>query len=288
MTYLRDNYVGPLSVMNDIRNRLSDKNVDSKPMDEELLILSMYVRRPLRDPGKILYSYQKGETSRMVVEAFLVYSAFNWFMADDEMADRISLQLERLVEEKEDCNPICRLAILKDYTFRPELDDRQREMVRRQLDWLHRHGIRFSFYQELPPELIQAYQLEDRLFIEEKASPGDKITIYYRLVRRGAGNEEFRCEPMKDMFQGIFVKEFLLFYGETVEYYLVKEHGKERSRSEMRQAVREQAEVNGRTKYQMLNRILASRQLKRQAETDKLMLDYLKQDTLSEQIFTIL
>ncbi len=288
MTYLRDNYVGPLSVMNDIRNRLSDKNVDSKPMDEELLILSMYVRRPLRDPGKILYSYQKGETSRMVVEAFLVYSAFNWFMADDAMADRISLQLERLVEEKEDCNPICRLAILKDYTFRPELDDRQREMVRRQLDWLHRHGIRFSFYQELPPELIQAYQLEDRLFIEEKASPGDKITIYYRLVRRGAGNEEFRCEPMKDMFQGIFVKEFLLFYGETVEYYLVKEHGKERSRSEMRQAVREQAEVNGRTKYQMLNRILASRQLKRQAETDKLMLDYLKQDTLSEQIFTIL
>ena len=54
------------------------------------------------------------------------------------------------------------------------------------------------------------------------------------------------------------------------------------------QAVREQAEVNGRTKYQMLNRILASRQLKRQEETDKLMLDYLKQDTLSEQIFTIL
>ena len=93
---------------------------------------------------------------------------------------------------------------------------------------------------------------------------------------------------MKDMFQGIFVKEFLLFYGETVEYYLVADHGKERTSSELRRATREQAEVEGRTKYQMLNRILASRQLRKQGETDKLMLDYLKQDTLSEQIFTIL
>lgn len=42
------------------------------------------------------------------------------------------------------------------------------------------------------------------------------MTIHYRTN----AEETWKSEPMRNMYQGIFVKEFLLFYGEKMEYYL--------------------------------------------------------------------
>lgn len=49
------------------------------------------------------------------------------------------------------------------------------------------------------------------------------MTIHYRLIRDKDTGENFKSEPMKNMYQGIFVKEFLLFYDEILEYYLTVE-----------------------------------------------------------------
>lgn len=288
LMYLRDTYVGPLELMDELRDRLKQKGMDTRPLDEELLILSMYVRKPLRHPWEILSSYLTGTVNEVVSEAFLTFCAFRWLMADEVLEGGLTGQLEQLVENKEECNPVCRLAILKDYVYRDKLGAEQKTCAKKQLEWLNREGVRLPFYKDLPADLIQAYQLEDRLFIEEKAGPEDKITIYYRMPGAGQQPGEYKSEPMKNMFQGIFVKEFLLFYGETLEYYLVTEHGGVKQKSEIKKAACGQADISGKTKYQLLNRILAAKHLRRGPEFEQLTEEYLKQDALSKQAFTIL
>ncbi len=48
------------------------------------------------------------------------------------------------------------------------------------------------------------------MFIEERQRAEAKVTIHYRTN----AEETWKSEPMRNMYQGIFVKEFLLFYGE--------------------------------------------------------------------------
>ena len=65
--------------------------------------------------------------------------------------------------------------------------------------------------------------MDDKQFVEVQYPAGARVTIHYRLIRDNDTDESFKSEPMKNMYQGIFVKEFLLFYGETLEYYLTVE-----------------------------------------------------------------
>lgn len=65
--------------------------------------------------------------------------------------------------------------------------------------------------------------MDDKQFIQVQYPAGARVTIHYRLIRDKDTGENFKSEPMKNMYQGIFVKEFLLFYDEILEYYLTVE-----------------------------------------------------------------
>ena len=66
---------------------------------------------------------------------------------------------------------------------------------------------------------------------------------------------------MKNMYQGIFVKEFLLFYGETLTFYFsVQEDGKSRDTEKLQLSLADM-DTAGITRYKLLNQILAARKL---------------------------
>ena len=65
---------------------------------------------------------------------------------------------------------------------------------------------------------------EDRVFCEAVASPKSTVKLFYRIRHE---NTPFTEILMKDVFEGIRVKEFVLFEGEQLECYTeeTKENG---------------------------------------------------------------
>ena len=114
LVYLRDHYIGSLDQMNQIRDSLADLEIDTADIDEELLILSMFLRKPLKHPAEILESYMKKNARPQVSEAFLVFSAFDLFCAD-QLPEKYIIEQMKTVAAGEHGHLVCSLALLKYY-----------------------------------------------------------------------------------------------------------------------------------------------------------------------------
>ena len=91
----------------------------------------------------------------------------------------------------------------------------------------------FGFYKKLPQDLLSPWQLDDKTFVECHASPGSAVMLYYQLDSGLGEPDGFASLPMNQVYEGIFVRTFTLFYGETLRYYFViEEKGKTRKTPE--------------------------------------------------------
>ncbi len=308
LTYLRDHYIGSLEQMHKIRDLLADREIDTFGIDEELLILSMFLRKPLKHPEEILQSYMQGTYREQVVQAFVIFSAFLWFFDVQKQQGVVVEQMKALVSEAKEGHMVCRLALLKAYASLAapvmetteygwkdtgpaklppaELTEEDITFIRSQLDIVTGQGIRLGFFKQLPEELIQAYELDDKIFVECKAKPGESVRIRYRLRAEKEKNTEFHTEPMKEMFEGVFAREFMLFYGEVLEYTLIR--GEERDDLSVHSVSGSQIDTGAQTKYQRLNRMLGDWHVGNLEQLDTRMQAYVKTEYVCREMFTLL
>lgn len=59
------------------------------------------------------------------------------------------------------------------------------------------------------------------MFVECRAGRRARVTLH-SYIERGETSEE-KSEPLKERYQGIYNREFVLFYGEKLHYYFVIE-----------------------------------------------------------------
>ena len=91
---------------------------------------------------------------------------------------------------------------------------------------------------------------------------------------------------MKEMFEGIFAKEFMLFYGEVLEYTLIRENHP--TDLNVHTVSGSQIDTGGQTKYHRLNRMLADWHVGRTDALDEDMQKFITTEQLCRQMFTLL
>lgn len=64
--------------------------------------------------------------------------------------------------------------------------------------------------------------MEDKMFVECKAGPGAKVTLYYQVEREHVISEE-KTEPLKERYQGIYNKDLSCFTEKSFCYRFVIE-----------------------------------------------------------------
>ena len=67
-------------------------------------------------------------------------------------------------------------------------------------------------------KLLRKYQLTDKFFLEDHTAPGQQIEVHYRLEAQ----QEYLADELTEMYDGIYVKDFILFFGEKVQYYILE------------------------------------------------------------------
>ncbi len=238
--------------------------------------------------GRILESYVLNQGQESVITAFLTWVSGCWIYGDAHVSDTVFLYIEKLCERNWELNLMCRLALLKYYAGLDSLNPEQEAEAQKILALCAEEKLTFAFFKNLPLQLIRPYQLEDKLFVEERFLPGTKVTIHYYLGHGDETEPEWKSEPLREMIPGIFSREFLLFYGEVLTCYLTYRNGEEELKAGERQLTLTCIDTDGISRYKILNRILAAKAMGNQERMETAVNDYLWQDAFTEHFCKIM
>ena len=285
LTYLLMYYDGPIEDMKRLWNTGRRFELDTMVLEEKILSLLLFTRTGTSGTEQIFVSYQSKLGRKKICRAYLILKSYEYFVKDLPVNEVLFGYLERSYREGAEMEDVCRLALLRFYSRQVELKPEQEKVAGELLAFYGSRGMRFAFYQKFPRDLRRPYQLEDKVFLEYVANPRSTVTLHYRLK----GQEEYTQELMKNCFEGIHVKEFILFYGDELECY-TEETTPDGTVKTSGQWVLTPgtASLDGTGRYQLLNRIIRARK-EQDEETARRELDNYRQlDYLTKEVFTLI
>ena len=116
--------------------------------------------------------------------------------------------------------------------------------------------------------------------------------MHYASQRENSGNTEYRKEEMDNLYYGFFVKDFILFSGDTISYYITEETG---NREQLTlSAVLQKSddslitpEADGRApwRFDMLDAAIRRHEEGRELECGEALREYAKLDFVTRQLF---
>lgn len=287
LKYMASYFEGPVQEMTELWKRVRGFSLDCYALEERILRYSMFTRIYSEQGLEVLKNYIQQGGNEHVVLAYLTFESYGYFVGGKETKEILFEALENLMEKEWECDIICRLALLKHDTEKNNWDTQKKQRAQKILEECRRERLKFEFFQYMPRELLQACQMEDKLFVECKAGPGAKVTLYYQVERENVISEE-KTEPLKERYQGIYNKEFILFYGEKLLYrFIIERNGQTRETPQQILQV-EDAEIYGHSKYQLLNRMLKLLEEGNKEELSAMEQSYLKQERQVAQLFELL
>ena len=98
---------------------------------------------------------------------------------------------------------------------------------------------------------------------------------------------EYKSEPLRNVYEGIFTKTFTLFYGETLHYYFQTEDENGVHRTEEKMLTMNLTDDRASSKYQLINQILCARKLEKDTEVKEKLAQYLRQEQYVNEMFVI-
>lgn len=284
---LMDYRMGPMEELLAIRKSAVGFEMDTYAYDEKLLKLLMLLSDSRKEGEEILESYMTQSGKGRIIGGYLTLLSYQCFVKERGISPFLKRALLRVYQDRWPVNRICRMTLLKACCREKHIDKRDSNLLRDLFQESVKYGGIYSFYKRLPAELLSPCQLDDKTIVEYHGHPEAKVTICYELDSGLGRTTAPKSEPLKNQYEGIFAKAFTLFYGETVRYYFVEEWKGERKKSSEHVIAMNHVSDQAMSKYQMLNRMLASRKLDKDQEVLAQIRKYLRQEQYVKELFRL-
>ncbi|MCI8483632.1 MAG: hypothetical protein HFH41_04745 [Lachnospiraceae bacterium] len=285
LNYMCQHFYGNMEEMAQLWQAACDFELDTYGLEERCLIQFLYTGDFSASIEKIFESYSENLGREIVIFAYLSWMAHQFVTKDAVVSDYVFQKIFWLLKEKQELNQVCRLGFLKWCSSGNTLTEEQMQAAEQILAEQISHGIYFSFYQMLPSKFAGMHLYHDKVFLEYRTDPEMKVRISYLPV----GHSDYVEEELRPMYQGIFVKEFLVFYGEKIPYYIKEEREGAWVVTESGQVQNHELCTNAEgSRYDLLNDMMVSWQMKDEVTLLERLDTYGKMDGLVKEQFTIL
>lgn len=285
LNYLLMYYEGPIEDMKHLWEITHESGMDTMALEEKILSLFLFMRTGGQNTEHIYESYRRKLGSERICTAYLNLKSYEYLVRNLPVNELIFRNIEQEMKKGAAVENVCRLALLQYYSTLPALREDQRKTAVNLMTEYDSMGIRFAFYQRFGPEVNETFSLEDKVFMEYVADPNHTVILHYRLD----DEKEFRQENMKNMFEGIFVKEFVIFGGEHIECYVDEYDGDRRVFTGSRRILTGPESAGG--SGSRFDRIGKMNQLAASGDEDALkeeLKDYYQLEELARSIFTLI
>jgi len=290
LRYLVHFFNGSIKDMRDIWKAADNFGVDVYEMSERIIVQTLYTGSYIGEEMDIFHSYCRANGKEEVISAFLSQLCYDYVIQEKVVDAALFRSIYQMYREKAGLHVVCKIAYLKYYA---ENENEIKEEMKGSLT----DFLRELLHQKIILPLFKSYQgylpaldmLQDKSILEYRAKPGHRATIHYLIHKEDGDGEDYCKETMKDMFAGICVKEFILFFGERLQYYITEEvDGKEQvTQSGTISKNDSSSQLHTGSRFGLLNDIMIGRTLQDYDTVDSLLEEYYKKDFMADKLFTI-
>ena len=286
LNYLVKYFEGTLKEMRTIWKAAESFGLDTYTLCERIIVQMLYSGSYIGEKIDIFRHYVRSGANTDVETAFLNQNAYDSFVNGKVADSFIFERIEKLTLENVTLQDSCKLAYLQYFATEKKAGEEINEAVARLfLKTLLAKDIYFPFfmdYDDLLPEMIQFY---DKTMLEYRSAPKTHCTIHYRLANDS--DNEYHSIEMKEMYAGIYVVSFVLFFGEQLQYYITEEgkDGAEVATESGTISKSDIVKVNISGRFSLINDIMIGETLQDYNTVDKLLSEYYKKKNICEKLF---
>ncbi len=284
--YLVKHYNGPTIIMHNIWKAAMGFDLNAYELEERILTQALYTDAYLPKLEQIFERYYEFGGKEEIVLAFLTHCAHSYFL-NDTMTDPIIFDIiQARYQHYMDLNDACKLGLLKYLSELSERNEEQYSVADSLLAEYTCRNINFPFYKKLNKSLVLKYHLYDKVFLEYRTNPKNRVILNYS---RDEDGEKFIAEDMINVYDGIFIKQFIMFFGEVIQYYITEE-------SEETSEITESNRISNNdiyneqdnSRYNLLNQMLISNTLQEDSSLYSHMKQYAGFDEVTKKVFKLL
>ena len=117
---------------------------------------------------------------------------------------------------------------------------------------------------------------------------GVRARIHYVMMHENGQAEDYLSEYMQEVYSGVFFKEFVLFFGENLQYYIMEESENEEQLTESGSLQKSDImNESPDSKYEIINDMMISMTLQDDTTLDHLIEEYYRREYLDHRLFTL-
>lgn len=269
---------------------LQAKEVDDNTLAERLLVQYIFEGNTEDKIYDIYQEYLKGSTATAIRRAFYTYVTYNYFIKKVQCPDIVWEILEQEYDNGLKTPMICSIAFIEVLSKRENLTERQIKITQALMESLAKNNVNFEFYKKFNKWFKIPFNLVDKTIIDFRTNPKHRVDItYYIKTREGTTSKV--TEEMGSIYQGIFTKEIIMFYGEEIDYSITEysdeyPHGKVVDNYSVR--ISEKNVYNDESRFGMINGMMICKDLGRVDAAREMMQAYQLCKEAGKELFKLL
>lgn len=278
--YLLKYYMGETSVLTAIYRKCRELSQGSEIEDgcqERLLGQALFTGADVTEYEELFLDYYENGTNRVLVKAFLSQMAYSFVTNRAGLSERIMVKIER--EAFAEKGKIMALAALKYYSRMKTYDKKQKDFIEMELEEFAGEGLILDFMKRFSGKVAMPFEIENLVTVQHFSGTNKGVFLFLGDEK----GERYEAQPMKQVFDGIYTTQLLLFADEKKHAYIYEEES-DRRFPEM--VLKPCIPVNGAPGFHnLLNQMIDAGNEEKYQELRK---EYLKKHQLADKLFTAL
>lgn len=286
LKYLCENYTGPTDELINLWHAADKFSISSMKLDERILEQGIYTQIEPEKISDIFMEYYKRAGNEKLILAYISLVAHGYLHSGGCKADFIFDIIEKRFIGNRTLNDACQLALLKHFAEKTDITQAELEIEDTLLKYYIYNNMYFDFFARLDYRLLEKYFLYDKAFLQYESTPGTHVVLHYS---RDEDGEEFNSEDMVEMYDGIYVKTFVIFFGELIRYYITEEHDNSIEVKESnRLTCNNIPGDNDHSRYNLINEMIISDTLSDETTLKSNIDEYKRMDAATKQLFKLI
>ena len=286
LKYLCENYTGPTDELINLWHAADKFSISSMKLDERILEQGIYTQIEPEKISDIFLEYYKRAGNDKLILAYISLVAHGYLHSGRCKADFIFDIIEKRFIGNRTLNDACQLALLKHFAEKTDITQAELEIEDTLLKYYIYNNMYFDFFARLDYRLLEKYFLYDKAFLQYESTPGTHVVLHYS---RDEDGEEFNSEDMVEMYDGIYVKTFVIFFGELIRYYITEEHDNSIEVKESnRLTCNNIPGDNDHSRYNLINEMIISDTLSDETTLKSNIDEYKRLDAATKRLFKLI
>lgn len=247
---------------------------------ERLLGQILFAGQDASQHTDIFMQYFADGENRVLVKAYLSQLAYDYIVGRKDLDGAVYEKIYRQALYEKDSVMV--LAALKKLSGRKSLDDGEREFIARALDYSAAEGIILPFMKDFAGTVTVPYEIRTPVIVQYYSGTSDGVFLFMKNTTTGA----YESQPMRQVFDGIFIVPLLLFAGEeTTGYIYEEETGKRSKEFELR---KKEAATGADSLFEQVNAMIEAKNDDDEKRYEALKKMFIEEQELAKQLFTII